>query len=126
MILGASPLTCAQKTSDRPNPEQTCSLLSLLLYTFLDKTVYASEAIPEIADYDRAEHLVDRSFKNLDVFSGAKKQHIFFALMRVFSESSLSHIVSSYAETKHRMGVSISGGLDGFARSSLASRAGRH
>ncbi|VDB89903.1 unnamed protein product [Peniophora sp. CBMAI 1063] len=81
-----------ENPSAEPNPEQTCSLLSLLTYSFLDKpifTVYhnpqlASETLPEIADYDRTAHLVDRSFKHLDVFSGAPRQHMFFALMRIF------------------------------------------
>ncbi|VDB97890.1 unnamed protein product [Peniophora sp. CBMAI 1063] len=78
--------------SAEPNPEQTCSLLSLLTYSFLDKPIFAvynnpllaSETLPEIADYDRTVHLVDRSFKYMDVFSGAPRQHMFFALMRVF------------------------------------------
>ncbi|KZV63837.1 P-loop containing nucleoside triphosphate hydrolase protein [Peniophora sp. CONT] len=76
----------------QPNPEQTCSILSLLTYSFLDKPVYAaynssqlaSDTLPVIADYDRTAHLVDRSFKYLDVFAGARRQHMFFALMHVF------------------------------------------
>ncbi|KZV63334.1 P-loop containing nucleoside triphosphate hydrolase protein [Peniophora sp. CONT] len=81
-----------ENPSDEPNPEQTCSLLSLLTYSFLDKPIYtaykypqlATETLPAIADYDRTAHLVNRSFKHLDVFSGARRQHMFFALMRVF------------------------------------------
>ncbi|KZV67494.1 P-loop containing nucleoside triphosphate hydrolase protein [Peniophora sp. CONT] len=78
-----------KNASEKPNPEQTCSILSLLMYSFLDKTVFAASqstptSLPEIADYDRSAYLVERNFKYLDVFSGARKQHVFFALMRVF------------------------------------------
>lgn len=82
-----------QNASDKPSPEQTSSILSLLTYSFLDEPIYtayshpqrASESLPAIPDYDRTAHLVDRSFKHLDIFSGARQQHMFFALMRVFS-----------------------------------------
>ncbi|VDC02108.1 unnamed protein product [Peniophora sp. CBMAI 1063] len=75
------------------NPEQTCSLLSLLTYSFLDSDIYVAytaprytfDMLPEIADYDRMSYLVHRGFKHLDVFSGAPKHHIFFALTRVFA-----------------------------------------
>ncbi|KZV59749.1 P-loop containing nucleoside triphosphate hydrolase protein [Peniophora sp. CONT] len=81
-----------EKPSEKPNPEQTCSILSFLTYSFLDEPVYAAygfqkvtaETLPVVADYDRTAHLVERSFKHLDVFSGAPRQHMFFALMRVF------------------------------------------
>ena len=87
-------LTQFQNPSERPNPEQTCSILSLITYSFLDKPIYtvynapqlASQTLPPLADYDRTTHLVKRSFKHLDIFSGARRQHMFFALMRVFSQ----------------------------------------
>ncbi|KZV64707.1 P-loop containing nucleoside triphosphate hydrolase protein [Peniophora sp. CONT] len=82
-----------ENPSEEPNPEQTCSILSLLTYSYLDKPIYTAyrypqlpseTLLPAIADYDRTAYLVNRSFKHLDVFSGARRQHVFFALMRVF------------------------------------------
>ncbi|EUC62288.1 ABC transporter, partial [Rhizoctonia solani AG-3 Rhs1AP] len=51
--------------SASPNPEQTASLISLLLYNFLDPIVWAAyrapkleyDQLPPLADYDRASHL---------------------------------------------------------------------
>ncbi|KAH8120523.1 hypothetical protein DFH11DRAFT_1560461 [Phellopilus nigrolimitatus] len=76
-----------------PNPEQTTPLLSLALYTFLDPIIskayrvphLPADQLPPLADYDYARNLVKRGFKNLDTFSGAKKAHLFFGLMRTFS-----------------------------------------
>ncbi|VDB86203.1 unnamed protein product [Peniophora sp. CBMAI 1063] len=82
-----------ERPTEKPNPEQTCSPLSLLLYSFLDKTVYASQPIPGIADCDRAKHLVERNFKYLDVFSGAKRRHVFFALMVCWEYISLAFLM---------------------------------
>ncbi|VDB85429.1 unnamed protein product [Peniophora sp. CBMAI 1063] len=87
----------SENPAEEPSAEQTCSLLSLLTYSFLDRIIYAtysnpqqaSKAVPSLADYDRTAHLVDRSFKHLDVFSGARQQHVFFALLRVFRRESL-------------------------------------
>ncbi|KAF5327417.1 hypothetical protein D9619_004696 [Psilocybe cf. subviscida] len=75
------------------NPEQTASILSLMLYTFLDPIIFEAnkvahlpcDRLPPLADYDRAKHLKGASFKHLDPFCGAKKEHLFFSLMRVFS-----------------------------------------
>ncbi|KDQ56808.1 hypothetical protein JAAARDRAFT_36283 [Jaapia argillacea MUCL 33604] len=74
------------------NPEQTASILSLALYSFLDPVVYTAykvphlkhEQLPALSDYDHAKNLVKRSFKHLDTFAGAKKQHLFWGLMKVF------------------------------------------
>jgi hypothetical protein len=75
-----------------PNAEQTCSWFSLLMYTFLDGTIYEAyklpslprDRLPPLADYDRAKTLVARSYPQLDTFSGAKKRHLFWGLMAVF------------------------------------------
>ncbi|KAJ7489333.1 P-loop containing nucleoside triphosphate hydrolase protein [Mycena latifolia] len=75
-----------------PNPEQTASILSLILYFFLDHVIFLAyrlshlphEMLPPLADYDYAQHLKTRSFKHIDVFAGAKRRHIFFGIMRVF------------------------------------------
>ncbi|KAH9028054.1 hypothetical protein EDB83DRAFT_2526416 [Lactarius deliciosus] len=53
------------------NPEQTASLLSMVLYTFLDPIVFLAyrvphlshDMLPPLADYDYTRNLVKRSFK---------------------------------------------------------------
>uniref|UniRef100_A0A0W0F5R1 P-loop containing nucleoside triphosphate hydrolase protein n=1 Tax=Moniliophthora roreri TaxID=221103 RepID=A0A0W0F5R1_MONRR len=75
-----------------PNPEQQASLASLLTYTFLDSVIFFAYRspkfthgdLPPLADYDAAQHLKSQSFKNLDVFSGAKRKHVFFGLIKTF------------------------------------------
>ncbi|KAI9434147.1 hypothetical protein H4582DRAFT_2112597 [Lactarius indigo] len=74
------------------NPEQTASLLSMMLYTFLDPIVFLAyrvphlshDMLPPLADYDYTRNLVERSFKHLDTFSGGPKRHIFWGFMVVF------------------------------------------
>ncbi|KZV76920.1 multidrug resistance-associated ABC transporter [Peniophora sp. CONT] len=74
------------------NPEQTTNIISLTTYTFLDKYIFQAysqgrleyEQLPPLADYDYTKNLVKRSFKHLDMFSGAPNQHMFIALMKVF------------------------------------------
>ncbi|KDQ56810.1 hypothetical protein JAAARDRAFT_131890 [Jaapia argillacea MUCL 33604] len=66
--------------------------LSNLRQCFLDPVIYKgykvphlkAEELPPLADYDHTKNLVKRSFKHLDSFSGAKKEHLFWGLMRVF------------------------------------------
>ncbi|KAI0066574.1 P-loop containing nucleoside triphosphate hydrolase protein [Artomyces pyxidatus] len=75
-----------------PNPEQTASILSLALFTYLDPVVSMASTLPHLSiddlpplpDYDHVKNLVARSFKHLDVFSGAPKRHIFWGLMKIF------------------------------------------
>ena len=53
-----------------PNPEQTASILSLIVYTFLDPLVFEAyrvphlshERLPAIADYDHTEYLREKAF----------------------------------------------------------------
>lgn len=126
-------LTQLQNPSEEPNPEQICSILSLLTYSFLDKPIYtaysspqlASETLPAIADYDRTAHLVKRSFKHLDIFSGARRQHMFFALMRVFSGSKTLALRTSVL-TSGRVGIPCSLVYDGPARLHHTLRAHRN
>ncbi|KAH9041248.1 hypothetical protein EDB85DRAFT_2271981 [Lactarius pseudohatsudake] len=74
------------------NPEQTASLLSMMLYTFLDPIVFLAyrvphlshDMLPPLADYDYTRNLVQRSFKHLDTFSGGPRRHIFWGFMAVF------------------------------------------
>ncbi|KAL4243444.1 hypothetical protein ABKN59_001093 [Abortiporus biennis] len=83
------------KDFDRePNPEQTCSLLSLMLYNFLDHVIFLAyrvphlgyDKLPPLADYDETKNLVARSFKNLDPFMKKNRnRHMFFGLMSTFA-----------------------------------------
>lgn len=53
-----------------PNPEQTASILSVAMYTFLDRIIFlayglphlAHDQLPPLADYDYAKHLKAKSF----------------------------------------------------------------
>ncbi|KAI0650859.1 multidrug resistance-associated ABC transporter [Trametes meyenii] len=75
-----------------PNPEQTASIFSMSIYTFLDGIIFKAyrmphlpwEELPPLADYDYAKNLVKRSFIHLDPFQVLKREHIFFGLMKVF------------------------------------------
>ncbi|KAH9030174.1 hypothetical protein EDB84DRAFT_1562614 [Lactarius hengduanensis] len=68
------------------NPEQTASLLSMMLYTFLDPIVFLASRVPHLshdmlpplADYDYTRNL------HLDTFSGGPKRHIFWGFLAVF------------------------------------------
>ncbi|TFK76754.1 P-loop containing nucleoside triphosphate hydrolase protein [Pluteus cervinus] len=76
-----------------PHPEQTASLFSQITYSYLTNFIWTSQKrtkttpddLPPQCDYDRASYLKARSFPLLDSFSGAKKRHLFFGLMKVFA-----------------------------------------
>ncbi|KAG8744472.1 hypothetical protein FRC11_013448, partial [Ceratobasidium sp. 423] len=78
--------------SAAPNPEQTASLISLLLYNFVDPLIWAAyrtpkleyDQLPPLADYDRASHLRQRGFDKLDPLRRTKQRHLFWGLMEVF------------------------------------------
>jgi hypothetical protein len=75
-----------------PNPEQTTSLISLLLWFFLDRIVLSAyrapylsyDQLPPLADYDLGKNLVKNSVPKLDPLSSGKKQHIFWGLLSVY------------------------------------------
>ncbi|KAI9059804.1 multidrug resistance-associated ABC transporter [Trametes sanguinea] len=74
------------------NPEQTASIFSMSVYTFLDGIIFKAyrlphlpfDELPPLADYDYAKNLVKRSFPYLDPFQVFKHRHIFFGLLQVF------------------------------------------
>ncbi|KAF8889981.1 multidrug resistance-associated ABC transporter [Gymnopilus junonius] len=84
------------------NPEQTASLFSLMVFSFLDPVISEAYSVPHLpydrlpplADYDYSKNLIDRAFPHLDEFHGAKRRHLFFGLMRVFSWEYLAMAVS--------------------------------
>ncbi|KAF7965838.1 hypothetical protein HWV62_41236 [Athelia sp. TMB] len=74
------------------NEEQTASILSLALYSFLDPVIYLANRLaglsydqfPPLADYDDAHNLANKSFPILDPLLNHQKNHIFWGLMRVY------------------------------------------
>ncbi|KAJ7465185.1 hypothetical protein FB451DRAFT_1488697 [Mycena latifolia] len=82
------------------NPEQTSSILSMVLYFFLDPIIFLAyrvphlkfEQLPPLCDYDSAEHLKAVAFPYLDVFAG-KKRHVFFGLVWIYRWTFLSMAV---------------------------------
>ena len=108
--LNIADLKFVQNPSATPSPDQTASLLSVVLYSYLDPFIsvgsrtpqLSSEHMPPLADYDSSQHLRLSSFpvceppsacpteatiisqQHLDPFQVGKRRHIFFGLMRVF------------------------------------------
>ncbi|KAK1236146.1 hypothetical protein PQX77_000617 [Marasmius sp. AFHP31] len=80
------------KNPSTPSPEQTASLFSSAIYTFMDPLMFlgyriphlAYEKLPPLSDTDFARYLRAVNFKYLDVFSGAANRHIVFGLWRAF------------------------------------------
>ncbi|KAH8986100.1 hypothetical protein EDB92DRAFT_2116516 [Lactarius akahatsu] len=68
------------------NPEQTASLLSMMLYTFLDPIVFLAYRVPHLS-HDMLPPLADNYYArnlHLDTFSGGPKRHIFWGILAVF------------------------------------------
>lgn len=74
-----------------PNPEQTCSLLSWLMYTFMDSVIFNAyrspdliyEDIPPLADSDYAGHLKKQSFRVRRVPpTGLLRLNVYFVVSR--------------------------------------------
>ncbi|KAF8956519.1 multidrug resistance-associated ABC transporter [Flammula alnicola] len=75
-----------------PNDEQTCSLFSFLLYSYLDPVIFLGyrvehlevNQLPPLSDTDYSKNLIKRAFPYLDPFKRSKPRHLFFGLIRVF------------------------------------------
>lgn len=103
-------LSCPSQHPTIPSPEQTCSWLSRLVYSFMDPVIIKAlrrpnlpyEDLPPLADYDDAEYLTKRSLQvgscpfrtacidsvtvqYLDPTIITKRQHVFYALLRIFA-----------------------------------------
>ncbi|KZV91873.1 hypothetical protein EXIGLDRAFT_675729 [Exidia glandulosa HHB12029] len=86
----------ASTRNEHVPPEETASWLSFVTFSFLDPLIWKGyrclhlsyEDLPVLADYDRAEHLRQRAFPELDPFESAsfasKPRHLVFRLLRVF------------------------------------------
>ncbi|KAH7101269.1 ATP-binding cassette transporter [Auriculariales sp. MPI-PUGE-AT-0066] len=78
--------------SDDPAPEQTASLLSFMLFSFVGPLIWAGyrsvhlayDCLPPLADYDRAGFLKERAFPQIDPFATKKQRHIVWGLLRIF------------------------------------------
>ncbi|OCH90238.1 hypothetical protein OBBRIDRAFT_812797 [Obba rivulosa] len=89
------------KSLAEPNPEQTASLLSMALFSYVDSMIAKAQGrvhlpldeMPPTADYDMAEHLAKKSHPYLDPLQNNKERHLFWSLLRIFRN------VHSYLET---------------------------
>ncbi|KAH7918845.1 hypothetical protein BV22DRAFT_1100101 [Leucogyrophana mollusca] len=83
--------------ADTPHPEQTASWLSMVLFIWEDSIVYLAyqmphlshEQLPPMSDDDRSRYLIKKAFPHLDPFSGGKRRHIFFGLLKVYRTESV-------------------------------------
>ncbi|KAJ6574743.1 P-loop containing nucleoside triphosphate hydrolase protein [Mycena capillaripes] len=83
-----------------PNPEQTASIISTIVYSFLDPVVFLGyrvphmthDQLPPLSDYDYAANLKSKNFKVRIAFSVSvsNKRHLFFGLIWVFRLEYLS------------------------------------
>ncbi|KAJ7102323.1 hypothetical protein B0H15DRAFT_943257 [Mycena belliarum] len=89
-----------------PNPEQTASIASTVLYFFLDPIVFLAyriphlphDKLPPLSDYDYSSNLKAKNFKHLEV-SVSNKRHLFFGLLRVFRTEYLSMAATIFVMT---------------------------
>ncbi|CAE6442804.1 unnamed protein product [Rhizoctonia solani] len=76
---------------DLPNPEETASVISLVLYDFMSPLIWTAyqsaklnyDQLPLLAHYDRADFLRQRSFAKLDPLSQPGR-HLFWGVVDVF------------------------------------------
>ncbi|EKM58631.1 uncharacterized protein PHACADRAFT_90147 [Phanerochaete carnosa HHB-10118-sp] len=76
-----------------PNPEQTCSILSMTLFTFLDPIIWdgyrsphlSVEQLPPLCDYELMKYMSKRNFPYLDPLDPQSSRHIFWGLMRLYT-----------------------------------------
>ncbi|KAJ7773843.1 hypothetical protein B0H16DRAFT_1510188 [Mycena metata] len=79
------------------SPEQTASVLSSVLYFWLDPIISLAyriphlnlDQLPPLCDFDHAEVLKARAFPYLDAFTSGKKRHVLFGFLRVFGWEAL-------------------------------------
>ncbi|KAL0950659.1 hypothetical protein HGRIS_007445 [Hohenbuehelia grisea] len=79
-----------------PDPEETCSIVSLVTYSFLDPWIFKAyrqphlefDELPALADRNSAAYLREKTFSRLDSFHSESKLdksgHIFFRLFGLF------------------------------------------
>ncbi|KAI0365037.1 P-loop containing nucleoside triphosphate hydrolase protein [Pilatotrama ljubarskyi] len=95
-----------------PHPEQTASLLSLLIYLYMEPTIWLAWRLPRLTfdmlsplpDYDHLKNLVGRTFPRLDPMRSKSRQHIALQFVRVFwvevcnlAAMSITAVVAAFA-----------------------------
>ncbi|TDL21471.1 P-loop containing nucleoside triphosphate hydrolase protein [Rickenella mellea] len=78
---------------DLPSPEDTCSLLSSLTYSYLDQIIFYAYSVPNttIDDLPRlpvsesASILAEKNLPKFDPVKVGLKRHVFWGLLRVFA-----------------------------------------
>ncbi|EMD41580.1 hypothetical protein CERSUDRAFT_110129 [Gelatoporia subvermispora B] len=89
------------KDPQEPSPEQTASLISLMVYFWLDPIIWKAyktphlklEELPPNADYDLVKSLIKKSYPRLDPFQAKSGRHMFWGLLRVFARECVILIV---------------------------------
>ncbi|EMD41584.1 hypothetical protein CERSUDRAFT_110134 [Gelatoporia subvermispora B] len=89
------------KDPQEPSPEQTASLISLMVYFWLDPLIWKAyktphlklEELPPNADYDLIKSLIKKSYPRLDPFQVKTDRHMFWGLLRVFARECVILIV---------------------------------
>ncbi|CCM06744.1 uncharacterized protein FIBRA_09038 [Fibroporia radiculosa] len=91
-----------------PSPEQTASLLSVILYSWLDKTIVDAyrlphlpvDKFPPLADSDQSQYLSAQTSKELDPFQITnKRRHIGWGLIKIFHWEIFAMICAITANT---------------------------
>ncbi|KAI0711040.1 P-loop containing nucleoside triphosphate hydrolase protein [Cerioporus squamosus] len=105
------------KEESESSPEQTASPLSLVTYVFIEKFIWEAskmahcpfDKLPPLADYDRTDYLVERSFRTLDPFVAEKPKGLLFGLLYVFRSEylmfSICYIIRIVANFLSPLGV---------------------
>ncbi|KAK7048260.1 P-loop containing nucleoside triphosphate hydrolase protein [Favolaschia claudopus] len=86
---------------EKPNVEQTCSLFSSLTYSYLDPLILKAnkqrglsfEELPVIADHNRADYLIQKSFPALDPLREGASTYLLYGLFRFFRREYLAFFV---------------------------------
>ncbi|KAF9567104.1 hypothetical protein CPC08DRAFT_733223 [Agrocybe pediades] len=75
-----------------PSPEQTSSWASKLTYTYIDPIIATAykvphlqvDQLPPLADVNHAKYQCNTAFPYLDIYTGAKRRHLFWGLLYHF------------------------------------------
>ncbi|TCD68042.1 hypothetical protein EIP91_011586 [Steccherinum ochraceum] len=78
--------------SEEQHPEQTASILSRLIYTYLDPLILKAnrvshldlDQLPPVPDYDQANNMISRNLSIVNTYL-KKNRHVFFGLISAFS-----------------------------------------
>ncbi|KAF8310655.1 ATP-binding cassette transporter [Clavulina sp. PMI_390] len=85
------------------SPEQTASIISSLLFSYMDPLVIEAskrphlpfEDLPPVADVDRSRYLRAQTFPALDPMVRTSQRHIFFTFLEVLAKSWITLVVTA-------------------------------